>query len=200
MPSNSTRGGSRTGPGQPMVTGIGGSPKFKGWRSRIRPGLVDSAALAVACLVSYWVVAELLSNIHSVSKADDALGGLWAVIATAFVYRATYRESHTAALTRISATLLSFGLCLVYLALAPFHVWGLAVLVGAGAFFLSLVGRSGDVATYVITTAVVLVVAGLSPHDAWQEPILRLVDTAVGVAIGVAAAWGATHLRPKQTP
>jgi hypothetical protein len=34
-----------------------------------------------------------------------------------------------------------------------------------------------------------MVVAELSPHDAWQQPILRLADTAIGVAVGAAAAW-----------
>ena len=35
----------------------------------------------------------------------------------------------------------------------------------------------------------VLVAAELAPHDAWQQPILRLADTAIGVAVGIAAAW-----------
>jgi uncharacterized membrane protein YccC len=34
-----------------------------------------------------------------------------------------------------------------------------------------------------------MVVAKLSPHDAWRQPILRLADTAIGVAVGLAAAW-----------
>jgi len=28
-----------------------------------------------------------------------------------------------------------------------------------------------------------------SPHVAWQQPILGVVDTAVGTAVAVAAAW-----------
>ena len=43
--------------------------------------------------------------------------------------------------------------------------------------------------TAAITTAVVLIVAEVSPHDAWAQPILRLADTVVGVAVGLAAAW-----------
>ena len=31
--------------------------------------------------------------------------------------------------------------------------------------------------------------AEVSPHDAWQQPILRLADTVIGVAVGLAAAW-----------
>ena len=34
-----------------------------------------------------------------------------------------------------------------------------------------------------------LIVAAVSPHDAWQQPILRLADTVIGVAVGLAAAW-----------
>jgi uncharacterized membrane protein YccC len=34
-----------------------------------------------------------------------------------------------------------------------------------------------------------MVAAELAPHDAWQQPILRLADTAIGVAVGIAATW-----------
>jgi uncharacterized membrane protein YccC len=37
-----------------------------------------------------------------------------------------------------------------------------------------------------ITTTVVMVVAAMSPHDAWQQPLLRVVDTVVGIAVGIA--------------
>jgi uncharacterized membrane protein YccC len=38
----------------------------------------------------------------------------------------------------------------------------------------------------------------VTPHDAWEQPILRFVDTLIGVAIGVAAAWiGVRLLRPR---
>ena len=64
--------------------------------------------------------------------------------------------------------------------------WWLRVL---GALAVTLTGRPGDAVTAAITTTVVLVVAELSPRDAWQQPILRLADTVIGVAIGAAAAW-----------
>ena len=39
-----------------------------------------------------------------------------------------------------------------------------------------------------------MVVAAVSPHDAWQQPILRFADT----VIGVAAAWvGLRVIRPR---
>jgi uncharacterized membrane protein YccC len=35
----------------------------------------------------------------------------------------------------------------------------------------------------------VMVVAAISPEQAWKQPILRVVDTIIGTAIGVAGAW-----------
>ena len=94
-----------------------------------------------------------------------------------------------AAVSRIGATLVSFALCLVYLAFLPFHLWGLAVLTGLSGLVASLIGRPENAITAAITTTVVLIVAEVSPHDAWQQPILRLADTVIGVAVGLAAAW-----------
>jgi hypothetical protein len=46
-----------------------------------------------------------------------------------------------------------------------------------------------------------MVVAELSPHDAWPQPILRLADTATGVAGGIAAARaGLRFLRRPSRP
>jgi uncharacterized membrane protein YccC len=46
-----------------------------------------------------------------------------------------------------------------------------------------------------ITTAVIMVVAAVSPQHAWQQPILRLADTAIGVAVGAIAAWAGTSIK-----
>jgi hypothetical protein len=58
-----------------------------------------------------------------------------------------------------------------------------------------LLGRPGDAVTAGITTAVVMVVAAVSPQHAWQQPILRLADTVVGVAVGAMAAWTGIRVR-----
>jgi uncharacterized membrane protein YccC len=145
-------------------------------------------ALALSCLVSYEIATELLTRVRSVSTTDDVLGGMWATVATAFVFRSTNEQSTKAASSRMAATGVSFVLCLAYLAFLPFHPWGMALLIGIGAIVLTLGGRPNDVVTAAITIAVIMVVARLSPHNAWQQPILRLGDTAVGVRVGVVAA------------
>jgi uncharacterized YccA/Bax inhibitor family protein len=54
---------------------------------------------------------------------------------------------------------------------------------------MTWLGRRGDIVTTGITTAVVMVVAAMSPEDAWHQPLLRLVDTVVGITIGVICNW-----------
>lgn len=164
------------------------------WR-RIRAAVVRSVALAISSLISYVLVTHAFAHVYSLSTADDLLGGMWAVVATVFVYRDSQKQSWAAAFSRIMATSLSFALCLVYLLIFPFHPWGLAVLIGIGSLVLMLIGRPEDVVTAGITTAVVMVVAALSPHNAWEQPLLRVVDTIVGIGVGLGASWITTRLR-----
>ena len=154
-----------------------------------RTSLADSVVLGLACVVTYLLATKLLSWVHSVAPADDLLGGMWAVIAAIFVNRNSYREGLSAAVSRLAATFVSFAYCLVYLSFQPFHTWALGLLVGVSALTATLIGRPGDAITAAITTTVVLVVAEVSPRGAWEQPILRLADTVIGVAVGLASAW-----------
>jgi uncharacterized membrane protein YccC len=157
--------------------------------AQARAALAESVVLGLACVVTYLLATRLLSWVHSVDPADDLLGGMWAVIAAIFVNRSSYSESRNAAVSRMAATFVSFVYCLIYLTFLPFHTWALAVLVGLSALTATLIGRPGDAITAAITTTVVLVVAEVSPRGAWEQPLLRLADTAIGVAVGLASAW-----------
>ena len=172
----------------PAPTGAGAGPTAAARGTQVRAAVADSCLLGVSCLISYWLATTILARAHS-GTADDLLGGMWAAIATVFVLRHSYHQSISAALSRMSATLVSFALCLAYLVFLPFHAWALAVLIGLSALAATFIGRPEDAITAAITTTVVMVVAELSRHDAWQQPILRLADTAIGVAVGIAAAW-----------
>jgi hypothetical protein len=54
-------------------------------------------------------------------------------------------------------------------------------------------GRPDDIVTTGITTTVVLVVAALDLKHALEQPPLRLLDTIVGVAVGVLLKWAASY-------
>ena len=152
-------------------------------RSHMSESIWEGVTLAVLCVVSFWLTTHMLSRTYSISRDDDMLGGMWAAVATIFVYRYSYDESRRAALSRMLATFVSFVLCLSYLLLIPFHLWSMAIVIGIGTVFMNLIGRRNKTITTAITTAVVMVVATLSPHKAWKEPIQRMVDTSIGVLL-----------------
>lgn len=161
---------------------------LSGWR-QAQHALIHGVTLSLSCVISYWLITHLLTRSTDVSRDDNLLGGMWAAIATLFVYRFGYEQSIGAALSRVASTTVSFVLCLAYLLLFPFHLWGLAVLIGIGAVTMSMIGLPDDIITTGITTVVVMVVAAISPRQAWMQPVLRMVDTVVGVGVGLVAAW-----------
>lgn len=152
--------------------------------------------LGLCCLLSYKIITGLLMVVRFVPRDDELLGGMWAVVSTIFVFRYSYEESLHVALSRTSATLFSFALCFAYLLFLPFRLWGMVLLIAIGAIAMELVGRSEDIITACITTAVVMVVAAISPQHAWKQPILRLIDTIVGIGVGAVGAWIALKLTP----
>jgi hypothetical protein len=71
----------------------------------------------------------------------------------------------------------------------PFHPSGLAALLGIGTVIMMYLDRRDDIVTTGITTTVVMFVAAISPQDARRQPLLRLVDTVVGIAVGITCKW-----------
>jgi uncharacterized membrane protein YccC len=151
-----------------------------------------SITMAVACLISYWIMTRVLNTV--VAKDNDLLGGMWAAVAAAFVFRDAGRASLAAGVARLIATCVSFALCLAYLWVAPPSALGMALLVAVGTYILVLFDRRGEIITTAITTIVVMVVAILDPADALKQPLLRLIDTLVGIAVGVACNAAATFV------
>src|SRR5882757_11451537 len=147
--------------------------------------IVYAIAMATACLVSYAVMTELL---HLQGRAD-LVGSMWAAVSTAFVFRDSRQHSLSAGAGRLIATCVSFALCLLYLWLFPANVAGMTILLAVGTLVMQLLDRREDIITTAVTTIVVMVIALQRPGEAWEQPLLRLFDTVVGVAIGVGGKW-----------
>ena len=146
-----------------------------------------SIAMALACVISYAVMTEFLNDV--VEGRADPVGGMWAAVSTAFVFRDSRQHSLSAGAGRLIATCVSFALCLPYLWLIPPNAAGMAILLAVGTLVMMLLDRREDIITTAVTTIVVVAVALQHPADAWEQPLLRLFDTVVGVAIGVAGKW-----------
>jgi hypothetical protein len=67
-------------------------------------------------------------------------------------------------------------------------------LIGIGAAIAIIANHPEATITASITTTVIMVVAELSPREAWLQPIFRLADTFVGAVAAVAVAVSAQTL------
>ena len=153
--------------------------------------VIYAVDMAVACAISYIVATELLGRF--VDQANTLLGGMWAAVATVFVFRETREGSLSAGISRLIATCVSFALCFIYIALFPVNAAGISFVIGLGTIVMMMLGRRDDIVTTGITTTVVLVVAAIGPKHALAQPPLRLLDTVVGIAVGVLLKWAASY-------
>jgi uncharacterized membrane protein YccC len=119
---------------------------------------------------------------------------MWAVVATVFVFKDSREHSLAAGAARLAATLVSFALCSLYLSFFPPTGAGTALLIGLGTLVMIMLNRQDDIATAGITTAVIMFVAIMDTGHAQQQPLLRLIDTLIGIAVGVACKWAASFL------
>ena len=150
--------------------------------------VVYTLSLTIASLIAYVITYYGLEPF--VNHPNDLLGGMWATVATVFVLREAKNSSLRAGVTRFFATCVSCVLTFVYLLLLPFSPVGMAVLIGLGTIVVMLLGRREDVVTTGITITVIMVVAGLGPASlGWTIPPLRLLDTVIGIIVGVGCWW-----------
>jgi len=150
--------------------------------------VIYAISLTIASLIAYLITCYGLEPF--VNHPNDLLGGMWATIATVFVFKEAKNLRLRAAVARFFATCVSFVLTFVYLLLLPFSPVGMAVIIGIGTLVVMLLGRRDDVVTTGITTAVIMVVAGMGPASlGWTIPPLRLLDTVIGIVVAVGCWW-----------
>ncbi|MGV7214641.1 FUSC family protein [Bradyrhizobium sp. UFLA05-112] len=147
--------------------------------------------MAIACAVSYLLTTELLGGF--IDRGDTLLGGMWAAVATLFVFRETREGSVSAGISRLTATFVSFVLSFIYIAFLPVNAAGIGLVIGVGTIVMLFLGRREDIVTTGITTTVVLVVAAIDPKHALAQPSLRLLDTVVGIGVGMLAKWAGSY-------
>lgn len=158
-----------------------------------RTDWVVALGLTIACFSSYAITVYWFHPL--VGRDDNLLGAMWAAISSVVVFKSTRVLSVRAGVGRLYATGVSFALCLLYLLFFPFTGAGMAVLLGIGALIVSALRHRDDLATFGITTVVVMIAAALAPAgQAWLIPVLRLLETAIGIVVGLLVAMAANVL------
>src|ERR1700723_1331273 len=111
--------------------------------------------MALSSLGSYAVMTALQNGV--VEERAHLVGGMWAAVSTAFVFRDSRQHSLSAGVGRLIATAVSFALCLPYLWFIRANVAGMGILLAAGTLVMALLDRRGAIITTAVTTIVVMV-------------------------------------------
>src|SRR5260370_32145691 len=119
--------------------------------------------MAGGCVSSYAVMTGFLNG--AVEGRTDLVGGMWAAVSRAFVFRDSRQHSLSAGAGRLIATCVSFALCLLYLWLFPANVAGMTILLAVGTLVMQLLDRREDIITTAVTTIVVMVIALQRPGE-----------------------------------
>jgi hypothetical protein len=70
----------------------------------------------------------------------------------------------------------------------------MAALITVGVLLMIVSGRPDETGLTAITIAVIMIVAANNPQEAWLQPLLRLVDSLIGISIGVGCKWVASFV------
>src|SRR3979490_1766447 len=92
--------------------------------------VVYALNMAIACLITYWIMTHTLSRF--VDEPSDFLGGMWAVVATVFVFGVSRLRSLSAGIARLIATCVSIAACMIYFSYCPYTPGGMAALIAIG--------------------------------------------------------------------
>ena len=130
-----------------------------------------------------------VGRVLSQTRESREIGAMWAVVPTIFVFRSTLTDRLADTRSRLAATVMSLLVCLLYLVFFPVTAVGIALVIGLGSVLAIAPGRPQDTASTGITSTVVLIVADVGrPAPQGVQPLLRLLDTAIGIAVGLCAA------------
>lgn len=142
----------------------------------------------IGILLAYLVGMYVSGSIHSASRW---MGAMLACTSVAVVLQKTgYRESLKIGLIRVFGTFCGALLAYLYLSMLPFSVVGmlLTVLLLEMLFMALNIYNTGHIAT--ITLLIIMLVSQMSPGaDPATNCMLRFLESAAGVAVGVALLW-----------
>ncbi len=142
----------------------------------------------IGILLAYLVGMYVSGSIHSASRWMGAMLACSSVVVV--LQKTGYRESLQFGLIRVFGTFCGALLAYLYLSLLPFSVVGmlLTVFLLEMLFMLLNIYNTGHIAT--ITLLIIMLVSQMSPGvDPATNCMLRFVESAAGVAVGVALLW-----------
>lgn len=168
-------------------------PTIHGLLGRIRPVMVVASCIGV--VMAYLIGTFVTGPFH---HASSSMGAMLACTSAVVVLQTPgLRESLRAGLLRVAGTALGALLAYAYLRLFAFSTLGMMLAVALLVVLSMLLGIPDNGRMATITLLAILLVSQRSHAlPPGVNCLLRFVESALGVAVGVALAWLTSHLSP----
>ncbi len=143
-------------------------------------------------LLAYLVGMYVSGSIHSASRWMGAMLACSSVVVV--LQKSGYKESLQVGLIRVFGTFCGALIAYLYLRLLPFSVFGMLLTVFLlEMLFMALnIYNNGHIAT--ITLLIIMLVSQMHPSvDPGMNCVLRFIESAAGVVVGVALLWIIEH-------
>ena len=164
---------------------------------RMHPSV--SFVSCIGVLLAYLTGVYITGSLHEASRWMGAM--LACTSAVVVLQTPGLRESLRAGLLRVAGTALGALLAYAYLRLFAFSTLGMMLAVALLVVLSMLLGIPDNGRMATITLLAILLVSQRShalPHGV--NCLLRFVESALGVAVGVVLAWLTSHLSPAAHP
>ncbi|APB33102.1 membrane protein-like protein [Gloeomargarita lithophora Alchichica-D10] len=152
---------------------------------------IHRSTVLVALQVALTALVAYLVGFYTTSTPDAAnasIGGLWAAISGIVVLQASRRETFAMATLRILGSAIGSLVSAAYLFLLPFSSWGMGLCIFITVVLCHLVQIPDHARLASLTVAIVMVVAGNSPHlSPAVNAGLRFAESAIGTATAMFA-------------
>lgn len=172
-------------------------PTIHGLLGRIRPVMVVASCIGV--VMAYLIGTFVTGPFH---QASSSMGAMLACTSAVVVLQTPgLRESLRAGLLRVAGTALGALLAYAYLRLFAFSTLGMMLAVALLVVLSMLLGIPDNGRMATITLLAILLISQRSHAlPPGVNCLLRFVESALGVAVGVALAWLTSHLSPSAHP
>lgn len=172
-------------------------PTIHGLLGRIRPVMVVASCIGV--VMAYLIGIFVTGPFH---QASSSMGAMLACTSAVVVLQTPgLRESLRAGLLRVAGTALGALLAYAYLRLFAFSTLGMMLAVALLVVLSMLLGIPDNGRMATITLLAILLVSQRSHAlPPGVNCLLRFVESALGVAVGVVLAWLTSHLSPAAHP
>ncbi len=165
-----------------------GGRRGSAWRRRLQANLTPSSVLLRTSLR----IGLGLGAARALEGVLDLQHGFWVVFATLSVLRTTPGRTGATALQALAGTVLGALVATVIVLTLEADATAYAVVLPFAVFAGVAAGSVGLVAGQAAFTVMIVVLFNLAKPGAWELPLLRVEDVAIGAATGIAiglAIW-----------